>query len=491
MSPRIASMRSESLLTFGGIVVNAGLAFLVTWMIANGFGPELTGDFFLLTALFAIVMSVLTLGADTGMVRTLSRQMALAEYGAVRQTVRLAVLPVVVLGAVAGVTVFLTAHLLTDVLGLRADAESAVRALAIALAPGALLAVLLGGSRGLGRVVTYTGIQNLFVPVARTAAVAVAAYVLVSPAGVIWAWASPLVVACALATMVLALQLRAVPAADAEPPARRVLAGRFWRFSLPRGGAVVLERALDWADVLIVIALLGPGAGGVYGVVTRIVMAGAMLEAALRLVLGPRLSAAAAVDDHERAQRLFGSVTTALILLSWPYYIAVAVFAYDVLALFGPAFVEGAPALVVLAIAMGVRNTAGALQTVLLMTGRSHWQLGNKAAQLAVLIAAALLLAPVWGITGAAVAYAVSVVADTALAAFQVGRRLGYRSDPRTVLTAATPPIVIILAGALAVQLTMSSMPAWTRLIGLAAVMGVYVAALAHLVVRRGWRGRL
>src|SRR5699024_5932624 len=89
---------------------------------------------------------------------------------------------------------------------------------------------------------------------------------------------------------------------------------RCWSFSLPRGVTIILERALDWADVLLVIALLGPGPGGVYGVVTRIVQAGNMLEAALRIVLGPRISAAIARDDYARAEQLYRQATQLLIL---------------------------------------------------------------------------------------------------------------------------------------------------------------------------------
>ena len=66
-----------------------------------------------------------------------------------------------------------------------------------------------------------------------------------------------------------------------------------------------------------------------------------------------------------------------------------------VLGLFGAEFTLGTVALVVLASAMALKNTAGALQTVLLMAGRSTWQLRNKAIQL-VLLALMPVLVPWW-----------------------------------------------------------------------------------------------
>lgn len=478
----------ESLLTFAGIVVNAGLAFVVTWIIGRGLGAAATGEFFQLTSWFMIATSVIGLGADTGLMRSLSRQRALGDERHFRPTLRAALLPVIALGVLVTVVLLLAAPALGQWWGLDAAGVDTLRILAVALVPGALVGILLGGSRGLGRVITYTVVQNLFIPIARLAAVAAVVLWIGSAWAAVWAWVVPLILAAALAAVALTRQVRAaapdrsaVDRAESKDQTRA-----FWAFSLPRGGAVVLERALDWADVLLVIALLGPAAGGVYGVVTRIVQAGSMLEAAMRIVLGPRLSAAIAQEKNTEAQSLFRQVTSMLIVASWPFYIAIAVFAEDLLGLFGDQFRSGAPALVILAVAMGLRNTGGALQTVLLMAGRSTAQLGNKAVQLVVLIAGTLVLVPAWGIVGAAVAYAAGVIIDTILAGVQVYRSLGFRAEVREVLVASMLPLLIVLTGSVAVSAALGEMSSLWRLFGLAMVLAVYGAVLVYLLRRRG-----
>ena len=45
----------------------------------------------------------------------------------------------------------------------------------------------------------------------------------------------------------------------------------FWMFSSARGVAAIVETALEWIDVLVIAAFLGPAAGGVYGAVNRCV----------------------------------------------------------------------------------------------------------------------------------------------------------------------------------------------------------------------------
>jgi O-antigen/teichoic acid export membrane protein len=478
----------ESLLTFSGIVVNAGLAFVVTWIIGRGLGAAGTGEFFQLTSLFMIAASVVGLGADTGLVRALSRQQALGDERYLRFTVRSAVLPVVAVGAAVALSVYIAAPVLGGWLNLDAAGVETLRVLAIALVPGSLVGVLLGGSRGLGRIVTYTVVQNLFIPIARLVGVAAVVLWIGSVSAVVWAWAIPLLMAAVLAGVALWRQVAVVGASrtSLSPAERSAQRKAFWDFSLPRGGAVVLERALDWADVLLVIALLGPAAGGIYGVVTRIVQAGSMLESAMRIVLGPRLSAAVAKGEHNEAQSLFRRVTSMLILSSWPFYFAIAVFAEDLLSLFGDEFRDGALALVILAAAMALRNTGGALQTVLLMAGKSTSQLRNKAVQLAVLIGVTLLLVPSWGITGAAVAYAIGVVVDTLLAAFQVYRAIGVHAQPRDVAVAGVLPVVVVLGGALLVSACLAEASVVARIVGLVAVLALYGVVLLIFMKRRG-----
>lgn len=480
-------MGRESVLTFAGIVANAGIAFVVTWLIARGLGADATGEFFLLTSLFMISTAVIGLGADTGLVRALSRARAVGELEQLRPTVSTAVLPVLALGMFLTGGLAIAAGPLASWLAPGEGAAPTIRLLALALLPAALTGILLAGSRGLGRIRTYTVVQNLFIPIARLALVAAAIGMFGTTWSVVGAWALPLIVAVLIAALALAFQLRheAKSAEKLSRTEQTVVARRFWAFSLPRGATIILERALDWADVLLVIALMGPGAGGIYGVVTRIVQAGNMLEAALRIVLGPRFSAAIATEHHAEATRLYHQATQLLILGSWPFYLTAAMFADVLLGMFGADFVPGTVSLVVLSSAMALKNTAGALQTVLLMAGRSAWQLRNKFIQLLVVLVLTPVLVPLWGMNGAALSFALSIVIDTLLAGNQVHRSLGITFPLRAVMSAAALPIVVVLGGSVLVRLLVEDAGSLIQLAGLSVVLLVYglVVLSAH---RRG-----
>ena len=61
------------------VIYGAGIAFVTTMVVSNGIGAAGSGEFFRLMALFAIAISLVTFGADTGLVRTISAQRALGR----------------------------------------------------------------------------------------------------------------------------------------------------------------------------------------------------------------------------------------------------------------------------------------------------------------------------------------------------------------------------------------------------------------------------
>ncbi len=499
MTGRAPTALREGAVTFGGVGVNAALAFVVTWFVGHGLGASGAGQFFLLTAVFSIATSILALGGDTGLVRALSRALAQGERSRLVAFTWVAVLPVGLASSLAAVSLWILAGPAAAALGLGADGASTVRALGLLLVPGALLGLLLGACRGLGRTYTYTGVQNVMVPILRFVAVAFAVYVLVDVELAFVVWVAPLAIGAVLAGVLLVRYLGEATSAAAEVgereadadavvtgevPARAGLAAtarEFWGFSLPRGGAVVLERAIDWSDVLLVLHLLGPAAGGIYGVVSRCAMAGTLVEAAVRIVAGPRVSAALARGDLDSLRTLFARATTVLILCAWPFYILLAVCADVVLSIFGTEFATGATALRVICLAMMLSTAGGMLQTFLLMGGRSHWQLMNRGIQWVVLVSLVLVLVPRLGLVGAAVAWLVALLVDTSLAGVQVWRSVGVRSSLRLIVRACGYPVLVTGAGGLALRWIVGDAGPVVLILALTVLVGGYAA----LVVRR------
>ena len=120
--------------------------------------------------------------------------------------------------------------------------------------------------------------------------------------------------------------------------------------------------------------------------------------------------AARYADGQYRAMlaiaRKTGIVGGALCL---PLLIAIVAFPEWLLGLFGPGFVRGAPALVILGIGQFIAVTVGPIGTVLDMAHREHIAMRIEIGVTMVTIALFLVLIPLYDLTGAAMAITIAI----------------------------------------------------------------------------------
>ena len=479
-------LAKAGLVTLAGAVIGASMNFVLAAVVGRGLGQDQTGTFFAVVGVFVVAANILELGADTGLVRTLPRLVALGHHREIPRTILVAVVPVLVIGTAASLALWFGADALAAVLGGEADRQERsdlYRSLAPFVLCLSLLAVLLGGTRGLGGVKAFTLVQNIGVPLGRVALVVAAVGAGAGVVTVTRLWAAGLPVFVVVAAVLLARAVRRATSGSGGPAARPlgVVAREFWGFSVPRAVAAAIEITLEWIDVIVVASLRSPGEAGVYAVVTRCVRAGQLVEYAARVAIGPQVSAAVALGDRARMSAIYLAVTRGMVLLAWPFYVTAFAFAPAVLGLFGPGFASGATSLRILSVGMAMVIAAGALQTVILMGGRSTWQMGNKAAALVVGLTLNLVLVPRFGIEGAAVAWVASLATDVTLATVQA-RRMHVALRPPQVAPAVVVALSVFTASACA-----GLAVAGQTLAGLA--VHLLLGGLVYVLVLWRWRG--
>lgn len=481
-SPAAATGQTRQLALAGLVNMVAGglgaaLNLVLAAVIGRNLGTDGAGTYFLIVAVFMIVANVAELGADTGLVRFLAAARATGREQEVPDYLRTAVRPVLVTGL--------------GVVGVAAAFSGPLSSIDPALSPGlvvlaaavavltSLSAVVLSAGRGLGDVMSYPLLQSIALPFLRVVGVGVAVLGGAGVVTVLLAWLAPLplVLLMAVAVMVrlvvrTAGQLR--PTGDVRPGLRR----EFWQFSAVRGISAAVEILIEWIDVLLVGALASPAEAGVYAVVTRCVRASEVVQQAGRVAVGPQIASALARKAFDEASRLYGMVSVAMIWLSWPFFCLLAVFGDSVLGIFGDGFADGHTALVILASAMAVATAAGTVQSILLMGGRSSWQLADKSVALTINCGLDLVLIPVWGIEGAAVAWATTIAIDTALVVWQVQRLMGIRPAYGPLVLATLLALGVVGAGGLAFRLVLGSS---------LGTLGLAAASLAVVYLGLSW----
>jgi len=421
-------------LNLAGLVISGSMQIVLTIVVAHGLGTGGTGAFFEAVALFTILSNVGELGADTGLVKILPQYRAQGRNRDLPAAVRTALWPPIVFCLALAAVAWLLAPQLAAIMahGQReAEVESYLRTFTPFIPLGAVTTVVLAGTRGMGTMAPFVWIQNIVLPALRPVLVQTAVALGLGAVAVALGWAAPLGVAFVLGFALLWRLILRVRAADPRPgrtKRRRAISSEFWRFAGPRAIAAVFGITITWLDVLLVGGFLhSTREAGIYAAASRLSVLGASALSAIGMAIAPQVSELAARGKMRDAESVFQVGTWWLIALTWPGYITLAVFAPFLLRVYGHEFVAGQVALAILCAAQLFNLGTGNVTIVLLMAGKSSWNLINSAAALAANIAINIYLIPRIGITGAAIAWAASIIINNLAAVLEVNYLMGIR----------------------------------------------------------------
>jgi len=446
-----AAVARGSAVNLAGSLVYGVTGFLLIVVVTRQLGTRGAGALLEAIAVFSIVSRSAMAGTDVGLVRFTSRFLARDRAGEVRRLYAVALVPVAVLSSLAGLAVFLLAdplgHLLTA--GHSDDTLSEyLRVLAPFIPVATLFQAVDGATRGFGTMLPSVVVDRVGRSAALPLLVLLAAGSGATLVGAAWAgpWALALVPTAIWTATLLRRAERALEAriergevvAVPEPLGRDELARRFWSFALPRSFAGVFALTITWVDSLLLGAIEGTGAVGVYSAAIRWLIVGNVAGNAVTMAFAPQIAKVMATEGARGARPLFQEASALLLLLAWPAYATAIVFAPFLLTAFGDGFGDGAAVIAITGVGFLLASAAGPIDMLLLMAGRSRQSLINTGIALVVNIGANLVLIPPYGIRGAALAWTLSLVVANGLPLWQMWRSLGVHPfGARTVRTMA------------------------------------------------------
>lgn len=237
------------------------------------------------------------------------------------------------------------------------------------------------------------------------------------------------VVATAVAFVVGALLLRKYLPAPAKGAKLAYPDWGWLRSALPlmflSGVAVIYGQA----DLLILGAIKGTKAVGVYGVADRGADLLAFLFTAAISAMAPAIASLYASGDLQALQRMVTKLVRVTVALTLPVAIAFIGLGYWVLLwIYGADYVAGQRALAILSVGQLVNVAMGPVGMLLIMTGHEKdatWSIGISAVAN---VGLNFALVPKWGLEGAAISAASSMVLWNCLMARAVHKRFGIHS---------------------------------------------------------------
>jgi O-antigen/teichoic acid export membrane protein len=399
-------LASQSAVIFGGRIAGAGVTFLAQAAIARFWGADLLGEYLILVATSNLIGVTMPLGFHTiGTYFT-------AEYRARGDGRSLRAFLIRAYGHVAIVA------LLLGIFGapFAMLAGTPGQILASHWIPIVLLALSVGmifvsGTVLVGLKRPYSGYfaDAIFRPVA-----VISAFIFCVGLGepgegfalMVWIMA----VACVIISLgqfaIVVHAARQVPV-TAEPPARQVR--RWWRFAVPWAMIAIATDFFFDIDLLLLSGHMDKAELAIFGVCTRLFSLVSFGVAAVYAVTVPDIFEAEAMSDREGFNRKVGDANLVASVLSIALFVGTIIVGPIALMLFGPDFLAGSVPLAILTLALVVRSIFGPASMVLSINDKPYASLPSIALGMATLVGGNLVLVPIWGLTGAALAALVGI----------------------------------------------------------------------------------
>jgi O-antigen/teichoic acid export membrane protein len=448
-----------------GLAIGALATFAAQVIMTNRLGDVGFGVVTLTTQFAFIAAAATRFGMDVANVRLVAilvgRGQAARSRGLVR---RAALIATGVSVPFAAVALLASPWLAEAFSGQPVAAEPAFRAAAVTVPVAALAFTYMGATRGL-KIMRFTlyaqwiaqPIGWIFLTLAMWSAISSTAWVASAAFGVSWALAL-----CIAWYGWEKEQARFPEAAPGEGIAEEHT-GALLRFGALRAPATLFSQLIFWTDFF-VLSVLWSGQGaegaavtGVYGAVLRAAQSLFLFLTSVSLTFSPFVA-----DLHHRGERgrldaLYKQVTRWTLAATIPVLLVLLVLPAQVLRIFGVEFVSGASALRIVSLGMIVPVMVGTVGFILIMAGRTGWDLLVYMGSFGVDVALAFALArpDALGIEGAAIAQATTLTCSAIARLLLVRRFLHiWPFDPGYLRL--IPPAVV---GGLAMALTHAAMP--------------------------------
>jgi O-antigen/teichoic acid export membrane protein len=458
-----------------GLVVAILATFGTQVLITRGLGAAAFGIVTLATQGALVLGFFSRFGMDMAAVRRVAIDVGRGERSRVRGIVTRASAIAAVSSVVVAALVFAFAPTLarTFAPGLAEGATDAFRASALAIPFAALVQVYLGATRGLkvmrhtlyvfwmGQPLGWLGLILGGWLVARTVGMTTLAYAVSWVLATLWA---------------AYLWYRETRGFGHEPPLGGEV-GDLVRYGAPRAPAALFSQLLFWTDLFVLARFVGSfgveqADVGIYAAAARAAQVILLFIISVSLMFSPFVADLHARGERDKLDRLYKWLTRWTLAATLPLFIVLAVAPAAALRLFGGEFGAGATALNILLLGQLVNVATGTVGFILIMVGRTGWDLVVYAASVVLDVVAAWLLIPGLGMEGAAVAGALTMTLSKVARLYLVWRFVRIQPYDRHYLLLLIPAAVAFLAG-LGAHVVLDGGPWQVDLVGTAAAVTV------------------
>jgi len=434
-----------------GLGIGALATFAAQVLMTRALGDKAYG-IVTLTTQFAFIMAAATrFGMDVANVRLVAILVGRGEPGRTRGLVGRSAAIAAAVSLPLAALAFLASGSLADRFSALPDvARPAFQAAAFVMPIAALAFTYMGATRGL-KIMRYTLYSQWIAQPIGWIVLALALWTVSKTAGMTTlAYGVSWVVALAIAWWGWQRCSRTFPHELTGEGIAEERTGALLRFGALRAPATLFSQLIFWTDFFVLSVLSssqgaeGASGVGIYGAALRAAQSLFLFLTSVSLTFSPFVADLHHRGEREQLDRLYKSVTRWTLSATIPVLLLLAILPGPVLRIFGGAFVEGESALRILIIGMIVPVMVGTVGFILIMAGRTGWDLLVYMGGFTIDIGVAFALArpDVLGIRGAAIAQALTLSFSAVARLMLVRRFLGIWPFDANFLRLIVPTLI-------------------------------------------------
>ena len=253
---------------------------------------------------------------------------------------------------------------------------------------------------------------------------------------------------------------------------------RLFRYAGPRAPAALFSQLLFWTDLFVLTRYVSDTEVGVYSAALRAGQVIVLFLTSVSLMFSPFVADLHNRGERDRLDKLFKSLTRWTLAATIPIFLVLLIVPGPALRIFGSEFSGGQAALLILIVGQFINIATGSVGFVLIMVGRTGWDLAVYAGSLAVNLGLAFWLCPRYGMEGAAIANAVTFALSKWARLALVKRFVGIQPYDRAYSRLLVPAV-----GALAVMWAVERLgDTWPVQLTLVTAAGLIAYTVLYLV---------
>jgi len=180
--------------------------------------------------------------------------------------------------------------------------------------------------------------------------------------------------------------------------------------SIPLLFASSFSMMMSWSDIIMLGILRNENEVGIYSATFKLATLTSIVLFAVNAIVAPKFAEFHAKKDIDSLKKIVRQSSKLIFFTSVPILIVLWVFPRTILGLYGDEFVSGATVLIILAFGQLVNSLCGSVGYLMQMIGQEKMYLRVLLIALLINLILNVLLIPIYGIIGAAIASAISLV---------------------------------------------------------------------------------